>query len=196
MSFEKRVWVNGEIVDAANINSWEDGIDAALSNIEDHVENDDLHVTAEDKVRWNNKSDFSGLWQDLLDKPTEFNPAAHSHTADEIRGIIKTINGIKPDENGNIELEVSGGTGGAIIDDSMSSDNGLAGSRTWSIRKLVQELSGKTSQEDVRQIVQEEVSDIVDQVVQEKLENVDGTIAMGSSAPSNTGSFWLDTSQS
>ena len=35
-----------------------------------HTGNTDIHVTASDKQTWNNKSDFSGSYNDLTDKPT------------------------------------------------------------------------------------------------------------------------------
>jgi len=35
-----------------------------------HTANTDIHVTAADKTNWNNKSDFSGSYNDLSDKPT------------------------------------------------------------------------------------------------------------------------------
>ena len=35
-----------------------------------HTANTAIHVTAEDKTTWNNKSDFSGSYNDLTDKPT------------------------------------------------------------------------------------------------------------------------------
>lgn len=35
-----------------------------------HTNNSDIHVTSTDKTNWNNKSDFSGSYNDLSDKPT------------------------------------------------------------------------------------------------------------------------------
>lgn len=35
-----------------------------------HTSNSDIHVTSTDKTNWNNKSDFSGSYNDLSDKPT------------------------------------------------------------------------------------------------------------------------------
>ena len=35
-----------------------------------HTSNASIHVTAQDKTNWNNKSDFSGSYNDLTDKPT------------------------------------------------------------------------------------------------------------------------------
>lgn len=35
-----------------------------------HASNNDIHVSSADKINWNNKSDFSGSYNDLTDKPT------------------------------------------------------------------------------------------------------------------------------
>ena len=46
------------------------GQDTTLqNNINAHIENDDIHVTLNDKNNWNNKSDFSGNYNDLIDAP-------------------------------------------------------------------------------------------------------------------------------
>lgn len=56
-------------------------VDTAISNINvsggegssevltAHIENLDIHVTADEKTAWNNKSDFSGLYEDLNNAP-------------------------------------------------------------------------------------------------------------------------------
>ena len=36
-------------------------------------------------------------------------PASHTHTGEELSGVVKTINGSAPDSNGNISVSVSGG---------------------------------------------------------------------------------------
>ena len=41
-------------------------------NVEEHVDNADIHVTTDEKVTWNNKSNFSGNYNDLTNKPTLF----------------------------------------------------------------------------------------------------------------------------
>ena len=40
---------------------------------------------------------------------TGFANASHSHTAGDVTGVVKTINGTAPDENGNVSVSVSGG---------------------------------------------------------------------------------------
>ena len=42
------------------------------NNVEEHIDNTNIHVTAEEKEAWNNKSNFSGKYGDLTDKPTLF----------------------------------------------------------------------------------------------------------------------------
>ena len=46
-----------------------DAIDKQAEQSSGHMQNKDIHVTTEDKQTWNNKSDFSGSWNDLTDKP-------------------------------------------------------------------------------------------------------------------------------
>ena len=38
-------------------------------NVEEHIDNTDIHVTPKEKEAWNNKSNFSGSYNDLTDKP-------------------------------------------------------------------------------------------------------------------------------
>ena len=45
-------------------------VDALNNTVTAHTANTDIHVTAADKTKWNNKSDFSGSYNDLTDKPT------------------------------------------------------------------------------------------------------------------------------
>ncbi len=49
-------------------------IDSAITNIDSaitqHTSNGDIHVTSQDKTNWNNKSNFSGDYNDLTNKPT------------------------------------------------------------------------------------------------------------------------------
>lgn len=67
-------------VGLSNVDNTRD-IDKPLSNammealedmdgiIEGHTDNEDIHVTAEEKSSWDNKSDFSGSYNDLSDLP-------------------------------------------------------------------------------------------------------------------------------
>lgn len=65
------------------------------SDFSGHTANTTVHVTAEDKTNWNNKSDFSGSYNDLTDKPTiptvptnvsDFTNDAGYITSDDISG--------------------------------------------------------------------------------------------------------------
>ena len=43
---------------------------ATITNFNSHSGNTNIHVTASEKSTWNNKSDFSGSYNDLTNKPT------------------------------------------------------------------------------------------------------------------------------
>lgn len=60
-----------EKASAETVESLEERVEALEndSTVEDHINNVDIHVTAEEKESWNNKSDFSGSYNDLTDKP-------------------------------------------------------------------------------------------------------------------------------
>ena len=45
-------------------------VDTLSGVVTSHTSNNDIHVTSTDKTNWNNKSDFSGSYNDLTDKPT------------------------------------------------------------------------------------------------------------------------------
>lgn len=49
---------------------------------------------------------------------TGYAASSHTHTAGDVIGVVKTINGTAPDENGNVAVSVSGGgmTAGEILD--------------------------------------------------------------------------------
>lgn len=44
-------------------------VNAVQTNLDTHTNNSNIHVTSEDKTKWNNKSDFSGNYNDLTNKP-------------------------------------------------------------------------------------------------------------------------------
>lgn len=54
----------------ASITAISEKIDTVSGDVSTHTANTDIHVTASDKQNWNNKSDFSGSYNDLTDKPT------------------------------------------------------------------------------------------------------------------------------
>lgn len=74
--------LNGK-VDNSTFNTYTASTDSSLSGkasqsdlstlsgtVTAHTANTDVHVTAQDKNNWNSKSDFSGSYNDLTDKPT------------------------------------------------------------------------------------------------------------------------------
>ena len=44
-------------------------VTVAGNSVKDHLDDESAHVTASEKEAWNNKSDFSGSYNDLVDKP-------------------------------------------------------------------------------------------------------------------------------
>lgn len=55
--------------------------------------------------------DYQPTWAQVTGKPTTFTPATHSHTATDLSGVVKTVNGTAPDGSGNVV--VAGGGGGS-----------------------------------------------------------------------------------
>ncbi len=49
------------------------------SDLTSHTGNSTVHITADERAKWNGKSDFSGSYNDLSDKPTI--PTAYTHPA-------------------------------------------------------------------------------------------------------------------
>ena len=44
--------------------------DICDSKARDHINTSEIHIAKTDRDRWNNKSDFSGNYNDLINKPT------------------------------------------------------------------------------------------------------------------------------
>jgi len=66
---------------------------ATITNFNSHSGNTSIHVTASEKSTWNNKSDFSGNYNDLTNKPTI--PSIWSGTKAQYDAIpVKDINTI------------------------------------------------------------------------------------------------------
>ena len=74
--YATKVWVQdqGYLTEHQDISGKQDvsGMTAYTTNdaFSTHTGNTDIHVTANEKETWNNKSDFSGSYNDLTDKPT------------------------------------------------------------------------------------------------------------------------------
>ena len=56
-----------------------------------HVEDTTLHITAEERTAWNNKSDFSGDFKDLENSPIEEDESGELVYADEAGNVIAKI---------------------------------------------------------------------------------------------------------
>ena len=67
---ETTVVTTGQVI--ANGVDVGDEVANLFSELGGHTENSDIHVTLEEKEAWDNKSDFSGSYNDLTDKPTLF----------------------------------------------------------------------------------------------------------------------------
>lgn len=46
-------------------------------------------------------------WGEITGKPTTFAPATHSHTATDLSGVVKTVNGTSPDGTGNVVVNTT-----------------------------------------------------------------------------------------
>ena len=61
-----------------------------FSELSMHTENLDIHVTLEEKEAWDNKSDFSGSYNDLTDKPEEVDLSDY-YTKTEVDTAIENV---------------------------------------------------------------------------------------------------------
>ena len=59
-------------------------------NVEEHIDNSNIHVTAVEKEAWNNKSNFSGSYNDLTDKP-EATDLSNYYTKTEVDAAIENV---------------------------------------------------------------------------------------------------------
>ena len=59
-------------------------------NVEEHLGNTSIHVTAAEKEAWNNKSNFSGSYNDLTDKP-EAADMSNYYTKTEVDAAIENV---------------------------------------------------------------------------------------------------------
>lgn len=62
------------------------------NDVEEHLLNSNIHVTLEEKESWNNKSNFSGSYNDLTDKPSEIDLSnyALNSSVEENKNLINT----------------------------------------------------------------------------------------------------------
>ena len=59
-------------------------------NVEEHMDNAGIHVTAAEKEAWNNKSNFSGSYNDLTDKPATID-LSNYYTKTEVDTAIENV---------------------------------------------------------------------------------------------------------
>lgn len=60
------------------------------NDVEEHIDNTDIHVTAAEKEYWNKKSDFSGSYNDLTDKPVATD-LSNYYTKSEVDTAISNV---------------------------------------------------------------------------------------------------------
>lgn len=60
------------------------------NNVEEHIDNTNIHVTASEKDAWNNKSSFSGSYNDLTDKPAPTD-LSNYYTKTEVDTAIENV---------------------------------------------------------------------------------------------------------
>ena len=61
---------NSAITNALNSKASQSDLSSLTDVVSAHTASTNIHVTAQDKINWNNKSNFSGSYNDLTDKPT------------------------------------------------------------------------------------------------------------------------------
>lgn len=61
---------SGSVDTALNSKASQTDLSTLSGTVTAHTANTTIHVTAQDKTNWNNKSDFSGNYNDLTNKPT------------------------------------------------------------------------------------------------------------------------------
>lgn len=86
---------SGSVDTALNSKASQTDLNTLSGTVTSHTASTTIHVTAQDKTNWNNKSDFSGSYNDLTDKPTiptvptnvsDFTNDAGYITSDDISG--------------------------------------------------------------------------------------------------------------
>jgi hypothetical protein len=91
---------NNEETIISNKNTTQTELDTIKVAIDNHAEDSDIHVTTEDKAKWDNKSDFSGKYEDLTGKPTDLVTKTYVDTEDDkLETAISTHT-----ENGDIHV--------------------------------------------------------------------------------------------
>lgn len=81
---ENKEYIEIKITEVNNtINEKSTEINQDISDLNNDLESHKIdtikHITEDERTTWNNKSDFSGLYNDLKNIPEKFNPAEHNH---------------------------------------------------------------------------------------------------------------------
>lgn len=135
---------SGAVDTTINSKASQASVDALNGVVTAHTANTDIHVTAVDKNAWNAKSDFSGSYNDLTDKPTiptvptsntAFTNDAGYITVDAISGKVDTTTYNAYTAATDIALAskqttLTAGTGISIVDNVISAEGGGGGGMT------------------------------------------------------------------
>ena len=139
MSYTKHEFQSGETLYASDLNEMDEQIHANT----EHSENSGVHVTASEKQTWNAKSDFSGSYNDLTNKPTI--PTKMSDLEQDVQ----------MDNNGIVNATGSGTDGNIPVfdtDGSMVRDSGIKAQK-------ISENSDKISQ------LEEQIDDYIGETI-------------------------------
>lgn len=135
---------SGAVDTTINSKASQTSVDALNGVVTAHTANTEIHVTAADKTAWNNKSDFSGSYNDLTDKPTiptvptsntAFTNDAEYITIDAISGKVdtttyNTYTAATDTALASKQTTLTAGTGISIVDNVISAEGGGGGGMT------------------------------------------------------------------
>lgn len=72
----------GDAIDTLD-NGFSDDVSTLEKKVDDHIADDDVHITSAERTVWNNKSEFSGDYNDLNNKPIEEDNTGNFVIADD-----------------------------------------------------------------------------------------------------------------
>lgn len=114
------------VVNGANVEN-------KFENLDSHIQNNDLHVAAAEKEVWNNKSEFSGSYTDLVNVPTDL--ATQTYVDDAVAGVTPESIGLgNVDNTSDVDKPVSTATRSALDElKTELSESIVAESEEWKV---------------------------------------------------------------
>lgn len=108
-------------------------VESKFGEMDTHVQNDGIHVTAAEKEAWNNKSEFSGSYTDLSNVPTDL--ATQSYVDDAVAGVTSESIGLgNVDNTSDVDKPVSTATQSALNElKTELSESIVAESEEWKV---------------------------------------------------------------